>query len=59
MAAPDAKSITTPPPLRREARPLLWTSTTYFGEGLPWSFLHQMAAEYLTAIGASILQEDC
>jgi PAT family beta-lactamase induction signal transducer AmpG len=35
---------------------LLWTSTTYFGEGLPWSFLHQMAAEFLTAIGASNAQ---
>jgi len=32
---------------------LLWTSTTYFGEGLPWSFLHQMALEFLVAIGAS------
>jgi MFS transporter, PAT family, beta-lactamase induction signal transducer AmpG len=32
---------------------LLWTSTTYFGEGLPWSFMHQMALEFLTAIGAS------
>jgi PAT family beta-lactamase induction signal transducer AmpG len=35
---------------------LLWTSTTYFGEGLPWSFLHQMAAEFLTAIKASNVQ---
>jgi len=32
---------------------LLWTSTTYFGEGLPWSFLHQMCTEFLTSIGAS------
>jgi MFS transporter, PAT family, beta-lactamase induction signal transducer AmpG len=35
---------------------LLWTSTTYFGEGLPWSFLHQMGTEFLTAIGASKTQ---
>lgn len=35
---------------------MLWTSTSYFGEGLPWSFLHQMATEYLTAIGASKTQ---
>jgi PAT family beta-lactamase induction signal transducer AmpG len=55
VAASDGKSISTRAPVRREARHLLWTSTTYFGEGLPWSFLHQMAAEYLTAIGASIL----
>ncbi len=40
----------------RSKRALLWTSTTYFGEGLPWSFLHQMGTEYLTAIGASATQ---
>jgi len=40
-----------PPPKSR--RNLLWTSTTYFGEGLPWSFLHQMSTEFLTSIGAS------
>jgi MFS transporter, PAT family, beta-lactamase induction signal transducer AmpG len=40
----------------RSKRSLLWTSTTYFGEGLPWSFLHQMGTEYLTAIGASTTQ---
>ena len=43
-----------PPP--RSKRALLWTSTTYFGEGLPWSFLHQMGTEFLTAIGASNTQ---
>jgi PAT family beta-lactamase induction signal transducer AmpG len=43
-----------PPPRSKPA--LLWTSTTYFGEGLPWSFLHQMGTEYLTAIGASTTQ---
>jgi MFS transporter, PAT family, beta-lactamase induction signal transducer AmpG len=40
----------------RSKRALLWTSTTYFGEGLPWSFLHQMCAEFLTATGASVVQ---
>ena len=40
----------------RSKRALLWTSTTYFGEGLPWSFLHQMGTEFLTAIGASNTQ---
>ncbi|HZL16837.1 MAG TPA: MFS transporter [Polyangia bacterium] len=40
----------------RSKKSLLWTSTTYFGEGLPWSFLHQMGSEYLTAIGASTTQ---
>ena len=43
-------------PKAKSKRALLWTSTTYFGEGLPWSFLHQMAAEFLTAIGASNAQ---
>jgi MFS transporter, PAT family, beta-lactamase induction signal transducer AmpG len=38
----------------KSRRKLLWTSTTYFGEGLPWSFLHQMATEFLTAIGAPL-----
>ncbi|MEY4550429.1 MAG: hypothetical protein RL685_6624 [Pseudomonadota bacterium] len=40
----------------RSRRTLLWTSTAYFGEGLPWSFLHQLETEYLTAIGASKTQ---
>jgi PAT family beta-lactamase induction signal transducer AmpG len=30
---------------------LAWVGSTYFAEGLPWSVLHQIAAEYLTAIG--------
>jgi PAT family beta-lactamase induction signal transducer AmpG len=37
-------------------RTLLWTSTLYFGEGLPWTFLHQMGTEFLTNIGASMTQ---
>jgi PAT family beta-lactamase induction signal transducer AmpG len=40
----------------RSKRALLWTSTAYFGEGLPWSFLHQMATEFLTASHASLSQ---
>jgi len=47
--------VSTQPPTKSR-KDLLWTSTTYFGEGLPWSFLHQMAAEFLTAIGASNAQ---
>lgn len=46
-------SPTAPP---RSRRTLLWTGTTYFGEGLPWSFLHQISTEFLTAIGASKTQ---
>jgi PAT family beta-lactamase induction signal transducer AmpG len=40
----------------RSKRALLWTSTTYFGEGLPWTFLHQMGTEFLTEIRASSTQ---
>ncbi|HEY8926431.1 MAG TPA: MFS transporter [Polyangia bacterium] len=53
VAPPSAAAA---PPARRSRRALLWTFTTYFGEGLPWSFLHQMGTEYLTAIGASKTQ---
>jgi PAT family beta-lactamase induction signal transducer AmpG len=39
-------------PARRGRRaPAAWTTTTYFAEGLPWSLLHQVAAEFFTAIG--------
>jgi PAT family beta-lactamase induction signal transducer AmpG len=48
-------TVSTQPPTKSR-KDLLWTSTTYFGEGLPWSFLHQMGAEFLTAIGASNAQ---
>jgi PAT family beta-lactamase induction signal transducer AmpG len=40
----------------RSRRTLLWTSSSYFGEGLPWSFLHQLATEFLTASNASKTQ---
>jgi PAT family beta-lactamase induction signal transducer AmpG len=40
-------------PSKRSRHALLWTSTTYFGEGLPWSFLHQMGTEFLTALRVS------
>ncbi|MBC8131428.1 MAG: MFS transporter [Deltaproteobacteria bacterium] len=43
-------------PPKKTKRALLWISSTYFGEGLPWSFLHQMGTEYLTATGASKTQ---
>jgi PAT family beta-lactamase induction signal transducer AmpG len=47
----DHRSKLMPP--KRSNRALLWTSTTYFGEGLPWSFMHQMALQFLTEIRAS------
>ncbi len=40
-----------PPRAARDDHPLVWTTTTYFAEGLPWSLLHQVAAEFFTAIG--------
>ena len=54
-AGPDHR-WTVEKPAAKSRKDLLWTSTTYFGEGLPWSFLHQMGAEFLTAIGASNAQ---
>jgi PAT family beta-lactamase induction signal transducer AmpG len=33
----------------RRTHDVVWTTTTYLGEGLPWSVLHQMATEYFTA----------
>jgi PAT family beta-lactamase induction signal transducer AmpG len=30
--------------------------STYFGQGLPWSFLHQMGTDFLTAIRAPVQQ---
>jgi PAT family beta-lactamase induction signal transducer AmpG len=41
------------PAPKRSRRALLWTSTTYFGEGLPWSALHQMGTEFLNTAKAS------
>jgi PAT family beta-lactamase induction signal transducer AmpG len=35
----------------KKGKALAWVGSTYFAEGLPWSVLHQIAAEYLTAIG--------
>jgi PAT family beta-lactamase induction signal transducer AmpG len=32
-----------------------WTITTYFAEGLPFSIVHQVAAELFTAVGASLV----
>jgi PAT family beta-lactamase induction signal transducer AmpG len=56
VSTPTVPPPTESTPPAKSKRALLWTSTTYFGEGLPWSFLHQMAAEFLTAIGASNAQ---
>jgi PAT family beta-lactamase induction signal transducer AmpG len=40
-------------PVPRSRRTLLWVATTYFGEGLPWSFMHQMVLQFLITLGVS------
>jgi PAT family beta-lactamase induction signal transducer AmpG len=54
-ASPEPRE---PPPLapKRSKRALAWVSTANFGEGLPWSVLHQMGTEFLTASKASSTQ---
>lgn len=53
-SGPSALAPPAPPP--RSRRALLWIGTSYFGEGLPWSFLHQISMQFLTAIRASNTQ---
>jgi len=53
-AAPDPAS---PPHQTAAGRSLLttlWASTTYFGEGLPYSVVHLMTPQYFTAMGATL-----
>jgi PAT family beta-lactamase induction signal transducer AmpG len=49
VPAPVAPS----PPRSRPRRTLAWILTANFGEGLPWSVLHQMGTEFLTESRAS------
>lgn len=52
-AAPSEPSARPSEPERppRRGGTIAWTASTYFGEGLPWSILHQVAAEFFTAVG--------
>ncbi|MBZ5707859.1 MFS transporter [Nannocystis pusilla] len=50
-APPDPSSGPTERPPTRRAGTVAWTASSYFGEGLPWSILHQVAAEFFTAAG--------
>jgi MFS transporter, PAT family, beta-lactamase induction signal transducer AmpG len=43
-------------PPKRSRRALAWVSTTNFGEGLPWSVLHQMGTEFITDRGGTPTQ---
>jgi MFS transporter, PAT family, beta-lactamase induction signal transducer AmpG len=38
---------------RRPVKQIGWVLSSYFGEGLPWTFLHQMTTEFLTTIRVS------
>ena len=52
MTDPPAQPAPEPgPPPARAGATVAWTSSTYFAEGLPWSVLHQIAAEFFTAAG--------
>jgi PAT family beta-lactamase induction signal transducer AmpG len=53
---PDAPPL---PPAERPGRKpsdVAWVASTNFGEGLPWSFIHQMGTEFLTSVRAPIEQ---
>ncbi|HTN44536.1 MAG TPA: MFS transporter [Nitrospiria bacterium] len=42
------------PPVSRRSFTAFWTSSTYFAEGLPYSVVHQISAQFFTASGASL-----
>jgi PAT family beta-lactamase induction signal transducer AmpG len=48
--------MTMPERPQRSRRTLAWVSTTNFGEGLPWSVLHQMGTELITDRGGTPTQ---
>jgi len=41
-------------PVSRRSLTALWTTSTYFAEGLPYSLVHQISAQFFTAAGASL-----
>jgi len=43
---------TTAPEMAKDRKAWGWVSASYFAEGLPWSVLHQVSAEFFTSIGA-------
>jgi MFS transporter, PAT family, beta-lactamase induction signal transducer AmpG len=54
-AGDDTRLETAPQP-KRSRRALAWVATTNFGEGLPWSVLHQMGTEFITERGGTPTQ---
>lgn len=53
--ASGAQNATDGEPGQDARRGLPWTVTAYFAEGLPFSIVHQVAAELFTAVGASLV----
>ncbi|MEW5790221.1 MAG: MFS transporter [Pseudomonadota bacterium] len=51
MSSP-AVPVTASPP--RRARTASWALSTYFAQGLPYSIVHQISAQFFTAAGASL-----
>ena len=51
-AAPEGDAAAATGENARRGTP--WTLSTYFAEGLPYSIVHQVSAEYFTALGASL-----
>src|SRR5262245_10348107 len=50
----DSRAMDAAP--KRSRRALAWVATTNFGEGLPWSVLHQMGTELITDRGGTPTQ---
>jgi MFS transporter, PAT family, beta-lactamase induction signal transducer AmpG len=61
LSLPEAPAAAEPPgslgqreDATREAVAVPWVASTYFAEGLPYSLVHQTAAQFFVAMGASL-----
>lgn len=60
LSPPEAPSVAEPPASPGDARAgatrtaVPWVVSTYFAEGLPYSLVHQTAAQFFVAMGASL-----
>ncbi len=52
--APLVSATSLPPPAAAVASATPWVLSTYFAEGLPYSIVHQLAAQMFTFLGASL-----
>jgi PAT family beta-lactamase induction signal transducer AmpG len=55
-APPDAAVADPAAAPKKSRRTLAWVATANFGEGLPWSVLHQMGTEFITDRGGTPTQ---